>query len=90
MPEERICKTCRHWQRADNDSRWWDGDMCSPRDPDTGEDMDLGFEVRVCRHPSQTFCETPVERNGFGVADGSNYRAILATAEEFGCVRWES
>jgi hypothetical protein len=30
-----------------------------------------------------------VEPNGFGVADGSGYMAMLVTAEDFGCVRYE-
>lgn len=51
--------------------------------------MVMPFEVRICEHPAQTFCERPVEKNGFGVADGSEYMAVLATAEDFGCVRHE-
>ena len=52
--------------------------------------MDRGFEVRLCKMPTQTFCEAPVERNGFGLCDGSQYMAALATAEDFGCVRHEA
>jgi hypothetical protein len=63
--------------------------MCEPLDPDTYEPMKRAFEVRLCKHPAQTFCEVPVERNGFGLFDGSEYMARLATAEEFGCVRHE-
>ena len=63
--------------------------MCRPLDQDTYEPMARGFEVRLCGHPSQTFCEAPVERDGFGLADGSEYMAVLATAEDFGCVRHE-
>jgi hypothetical protein len=80
---EQRCKTCAHWVVTK-----YDNNLCKPLDPDTYEPMDRGFEVRVCKQPTQTFCEAPVERNGFALADGSNYRATLATAEDFGCVRW--
>lgn len=65
------------------------GDLCRPIDPDSYEPMELEFEVRLCRMPTQTFTETPVERNGFALTDGSGYYAVLATAEDFGCVRHE-
>lgn len=63
--------------------------MCNPTDEDTFQPKVIGYEVRMCRQPTQTFCETPVERNGFGLTDGSTYYAALATAEDFGCVRHE-
>ena len=53
-----------------------------------GDAMALPFEVRVCKHPAQTFSERPVEANGFGVIDGSEYYARLITAEDFGCNRY--
>ncbi len=42
-----------------------------------------------CKHPAQTFAEPPIEDNGFGLADASEFFACLATAENFGCVRHE-
>lgn len=89
-----TCKTCKHWRYPDAQDPggygWYGYDqLCRPIDPDTHEPMRRDFEVRLCRNPAQTFCESPVERNGFGLADGSEYRAVLATAEEFGCVRHE-
>ena len=83
----KNCKTCKHWTLAENvDEKM----ICNPNDPDTHKPMKLEFEVRVCKMPTQTFCETPVERNGFGLSDASLYRAVLATAEEFGCIRHEA
>ena len=64
-------------------------DICKPVDPDSYKPMDRGFEVRICNQPTQAFCESPVERNGFALTDGSTYMAAMATAEEFGCVRHE-
>lgn len=84
------CKTCVHWHQPGADDHHREVHICDPIDPDTYELMDRGFEVRICRHPAQTFCETPVERNGFGLTDGSEYMAALATAEDFGCVRHEA
>jgi len=52
--------------------------------------MAMPFEVRECRHPSLVYFERPVERDGFGVSDGSNYWAGLFTAEDFGCIRHAS
>lgn len=86
------CKTCNHWKRATPPkySGSWRQQMTAPVDQDTYEPMKVEFEVRLCEHPAQTFCERPVERNGFGIADGSEYMAILMTAEDFGCVRHEA
>lgn len=82
------CKTCAHWIEPKNDM---DAEMlCKPRDPDTMELMDLGFEVRVCRHPSQAFHCAPVDRRSFALTDASLYYAVLATAEDFGCVLHEA
>ncbi len=79
------CKTCVWWTDGDND---WN-EILNPRHPVTYEVMETTFEVRECKHPKLLFCERPVEANGFAVADGSNYRAALYTAEDFGCVRHE-
>jgi len=84
-----TCKTCKHWKEPEDKDNARADDLCTPRDPDTYEPMDRGFKVRICRMPTQTFCEAPVERNGFGLTDGSTYFAALATAEDFGCVRHE-
>lgn len=83
-----TCKTCKHWAKPDGLFSVGKA-LCTPIDPTTYMPMDRGFEVRICEMPTQTFCEAPVERNGFGLADGSTYLAVLATAEDFGCVRHE-
>lgn len=81
-----TCKTCTHWKVAESDE-WTDQQMTQPVDPDTDEPMVFEFEVRVCKHPSKTFMERPVEKNGFGIADGSHYKAVFVTSEDYGCVR---
>lgn len=63
--------------------------ICAPTDPDTYTDMVMPFDVRECMHPSLVKFERPVEQNGFGVTDGSNYQARLCTGPDFGCVRHE-
>lgn len=82
----KTCKTCKWWKvEGDHEERW-----CDPHDYPSGARLLEGqHEVRVCHHDKQTFCETPMEKNGFGVADGSTYIALLITAEDFGCVRHE-
>lgn len=77
------CRTCKHWRDAEY------GDYAHPIDPDTYEEMEIDFGVRECANPKLMFCERPLERNGFAVADGSNYMANLYTAEDFGCVLHE-
>ena len=87
---DSTCKTCAHW-RTPAEAKYGDcvaDRICNPDDPDTGDAMALPFEVRVCKHPAQTFSERPVEANGFGVIDGSEYYARLITAEDFGCNRY--
>lgn len=84
----KTCKTCRYWTKPE-EIRYWEAELCAPVDPDTYEKMERGFECRLCKHPKQTFCESPTEANGFGLADGSNYKACLITGEDFGCVRHE-
>lgn len=83
-----TCKTCKHWDRHKfrENGRYPDY-IAHPHDDAI---MTMPFSVFRCVHPAKTFCERPVEINGFGTEDGSNYRAELYTAEEFGCVRWES
>ena len=82
----KRCKTCKHWSQPDG---WRERSLCDPIDPDTYKPAVTRFDVRVCRHPEQTFCERPLSKDGFGIADGSTYMATLATAEDFGCVRHE-
>lgn len=84
-----ACKTCKHWTKSKDEDSYMIQSMCSPIDQDTYEPMERGFETRICRQPTQTFCEAPVERDGFGLTDGSTYMAALATAEDFGCVKHE-
>lgn len=83
------CKTCKHWQKPGEDAGIREDDLCTPRDPDTYKPMDRGFEVRLCKEPTQAFCESPVKRDGFALTDGSTYMAAIATAEDFGCVLHE-
>ena len=85
-----TCKTCVHWTKSAKKGSYAESSICVPLDPDTYKPMKRGFEVRLCKQPTQTFCEAPVERNGFALADGSEYMAMLATAEDFGCVRHEA
>lgn len=89
VSQMNTCKTCKHWT-VDNDHPGSHDNIINPRDPDTLEPMATGFEVRECAHPAKTFYERPVERNGFGLCDGSEYFAALYTAEDFGCVRHET
>lgn len=79
------CKTCKYWIAPDKD--WNEKQLTEYIDPVTFDPIRPPFEVRVCKHPAQRFCERPMEKDGFAVADGSTYFACLATAEEFGCVR---
>ena len=83
----QTCKTCIHWQKSDDP---YGDSLTTPMDPDTFEEMESAFEVRICTHPSKLFCERPLEANGFALADGSGYKARLATGEGFGCVRHEA
>ena len=84
-----TCKTCAHWIDPNDcpDDEYRAESLCHPWDVDVDEPMKLTIEVRMCKHPAQTFSERPVEVDGFGVVDGSNFYARLVTAENFGCVR---
>jgi hypothetical protein len=77
------CKTCAYWQE-DNEPPYG---LCHPVDPDTGEKMAWPFEVRICKMPTQTRFEPPTESDGFALSDASEYYAVFATGENFGCVR---
>lgn len=74
-----ICKTCNFWKIPDN---YYEEMIVEVDEP--------LFEVRICRHPNKRFCERPIEKNGFATGDAEIYCAILATAEEFGCVLHEA
>lgn len=91
--ENRRCKTCKWWKlETDENSLEFNFravQICRPDDPDTDLPMDRGFETRECIQPTQTFYEPPVESDGFGLCDGSQYGATLFTAENFGCVKHE-
>ena len=84
------CRTCKHWQKPSESGSYHKNDLCDYRDPVTFEDLDAPYEVRICEHPEQGFCERPLGWDGFSIADGSTYFACLATAEGFGCVRHET
>ena len=82
------CKSCKWWY---NDSKIYIcADIIAPLDPDTFEPMILPFEVNCCNCPKITFFERPVESDGATVVDGSQYRANLITAPDFGCVHHTS
>ena len=81
-----TCKTCLYWI-APKEREYDAYHLCNPTDPDTYQPMQRGFEVRACKMPTQTFCETPIERDSFALADASNYFAVIVTAEDFGCVK---
>ena len=83
-----TCKTCKHWSAPGPYER--EVALCNPVDPDTFKPMQRGFETRICRMPTQTMFEPPVESNGFALTDGSQYFAVLATGQDFGCVRHEA
>ena len=82
-----TCKTCAYWMAPGKNDSYKYTSICTPRDPDTFQPMDRGFETRICRMPTQTLFEAPVESNSFALTDGSEYLAVLATGEDFGCVR---
>lgn len=81
----RICKTCIYWVAGDGR----DYGIEKPIDPDTYEEMENMHEVRQCKSPKLLFAEFPTEKTWCAVVDGSNYRAVLYTAEEFGCINHE-
>lgn len=77
------CKDCRWWTDTDQ----YNG-IVHPIDEDTYEEKEMPFLVRECKQPDQAFCERPVWKDGFALADGSGYMAHLYTAEDFGCVKF--
>jgi hypothetical protein len=93
-PQFPRCLTCKWWQ-LDEDSRY--SRVIFPPDPATYEQEEdeeknatkWGHRVRQCKHPKVLFYQRP-ERDGAAVCDGSEYRAELLTAENFGCVLHEA
>lgn len=79
-----TCKTCRHWIKPGGNDHYGQA-VCDPQDPDSFEPMDRTFETRTCTHPSQARFEAPVAANSFALTDASNFYAVLATGEDFGC-----
>jgi len=84
------CRTCTHWQKEPEGKHWGAQRIIEPEDIDTGEYMEMPFEVRYCKCPRILFCERPVESCGASVADGSGYNANLLTGPEFGCLLHET
>ena len=79
-----TCKDCRHWQADDYDR------VAKPIDYETGEEMEVPFEVRRCKSTELMEFERPQHSNQAAVCDGSDYRAVLITGPDFGCVKWEA
>lgn len=85
----KLCKTCMHWKYKETSySSYQNDEICSPVDSDCTP-MIMPFKVNMCSNPKQVLFERPVLINGFALCDGSDYRAKMYTAEEFGCVLHE-
>ena len=74
------CKTCAHWKTEQERSNY----ELEMRDADFNV-IPADFEVRYCKDPKLMKFERPLEKDQASVADGSTYRAVLITAEDFGC-----
>lgn len=87
-----TCKTCRYWQGATNyrDGTPREDHIITPIDPDTWQPMVMPFEVRLCKSPKLMVFERPIEIDMASVCDGSEYRAVLYTAEAYGCIHYQS
>ena len=85
----KFCKTCKWWGIESCDESWKVMGITGPMDPDTMEKMDMPFLVKECGNPKLHRFERTTEKDGFCITDGSNYLALLATAEEFGCIKHE-
>lgn len=83
-----TCKDCKYWTVPDDLTNVRSDTICRPLDSENDyKPMVLPWEVRECKHPELLFCERPLTRDGFAVADGSTFDAGLFTAPDFGCVR---
>lgn len=76
------CKTCVHWTKSKDGM----DSINEPFDEDTFKAKVMPFEVNNCQCPALLMNERPLQANGFCVADASDYRATLHTAENFGCI----
>ena len=85
-----LCKTCKWWGIEGQYDSWRVSQITDPKDPDTFEKMDMPFLVKECGNPKLHRFERTTERDGFCITDGSEYLALLATAEDFGCVKHEA
>lgn len=70
-----------HWQlneeHSNTEIEMWDGEF---------NRIPPEFEVRYCKDPYLMTFERPLNNDQASVADGSEYRAVLVTAENFCCV----
>ena len=83
------CKDCRWWS---NEIGQYDYDaIVFPEDPETMARIPqelLEFEVRRCVQPKLIVFQRPEHADGLSVCDGSQYKANLYTAPNFGCVNF--
>lgn len=100
LSTDQRCKTCRHWERIESPKATGTGESRVVYPPKAGEewwDVDddeasiaaRGLHlVRRCAHPKVLFYQRP-DRDGAAIFDGSDYRALLCTGEDFGCSLFE-
>lgn len=81
----KTCDTCKWWEPDDD----WPH-IQQPQDFETGKTIPQKFRVRRCHSPKLHEFERPTHNDGASVADGSEYIAVLFTAEKFGCVNWKA
>jgi hypothetical protein len=85
-----ICKTCKHWQDAtDCHGDPKEDNIITPIDPDLWVPMQMPFEVKLCKSPKLMMFERPIEADMASCCDGSDYRAVLYTGENYGCIHYE-
>jgi hypothetical protein len=77
-----LCKDCIYWidDKPDYDR------IMHPEDMDTGEYMKMPFEIKKCKCSNITLFERNPNDNGVSLCDGSDYRAVMYTGPNFGCV----
>jgi hypothetical protein len=95
-----TCGACQHWRRPEERSGY--GNAVSYRDDEWDDDADDGFGgPRRGSADDHLFGECLGVPEGWDLPndgpaplaatrDGSNYRAVLFTRAEFGCVLWEA
>ena len=87
-----TCKNCQYWLFP-SEEEFGSHPIIQPYDDVHDELVETeemgikyrGFRVRYCKHPKVVFYQTP-DRDGAVVVDGSQYKAALITAEDFGCI----